>query len=638
MGDIANIIVGISIIFPVFIGLIMLLLRNTISRGIITTLTSVMLMLFSIFMLVKTPFTTGITLLSGIDISTIIMIGDFILLAIMFLLSIKYKKILPILLIIFQLVPLVYFEFIMKPHVESSLGYISFSNDHLSMVMMLLILIVGSLIAVFAVRYMNDFEHHSGIEKSRQPFFFVIIFLFLGAMSGIVLSNNLLYMYFFWEVTTLCSFLLISFSKTEESIKNAFRALWMNLIGGIAFIIAIILFYQRVGTYAIDEILFYVKLVPNTTVLSLPLALLAIAAFTKAAQFPFQSWLLGAMVAPTPVSALLHSSTMVKAGVYLLVRFSPAFMNTKLGYAIAVIGGFSFLAGSALAISQSNAKRVLAYSTVANLGLIVATAGIGTPLAITAAVLLIMFHGVSKALLFLCVGTIEHGIESRDVEDMDGLVSKMPLIGILTVIGMFSMLLPPFGVIITKLLGIEAATNAPVVLLFMVLGSALTVMFWAKWMGKVLTISNIKEEKLENYSFYTIAPLSILAFGVVLISVGIVWINKLLIEPYISYSWMIDFSVNFNDMLLIPMFIAILCLISLIPVFIVKTKPQSYREPYLCGENVCEGSRFKSALDVKVKASTGNYYLNQFFSESQLTSIVNIFALAFIFFMFGVIL
>lgn len=629
----ADIIIVFSIIFPVFIGLVLLMLRNTLSRGIIITLSSLLFIAFSVVILLATPFTSSLTSIGGINLSTIITFSDLILLSFLLYISIRYKKVLSAVLVVLQVIPLLYFEFIVKPHIEGNPGYSSFINDNLSLTMMFLILIIGSLIAVFAVKYMDEFEHHNNIKKSRQPFFFFVIFLFLGSMAGLVLSNNLLYMYFFWEMTTLCSFLLISFSKTEEAINNAFRALWMNLIGGVAFIFAIILFYSRINTFAVDEILAY----GNSEIIALPLALLAIAAMTKAAQFPFQSWLLGAMVAPTPVSALLHSSTMVKAGVYLLVRFSPLFMNTNIGYAIAVLGGFTFFAASALAIGQSNAKRVLAYSTVANLGLIVATAGIGTPLAVTAAILLIIFHAISKALLFLCVGTIEHGIGSRDIEDMDGLVSKMPLVGSLTAVGMFSMLLPPFGVIITKLLGIEAAVHTPVVLLFIVLGSALTVVFWVKWMGKILTMTNIKEKRLENYSLYTVIPLGLLTLGIIAVSVTIIQINNSLISPYILSNWGYIADINIGSMMLIPIFITILVISLLIPIFLLRANRLTIKNPYLCGENNCDGIQFKSVSDVSSEVSLGNYYLEQFFDESKLTTTINIFALAFIFFMFGVV-
>ncbi|HBQ27231.1 MAG TPA: oxidoreductase, partial [Syntrophomonas sp.] len=178
------------------------------------------------------------------------------------------------------------------------------------------------------------------------------------------------------------------------------------------------------------------------------------------------------MVAPTPVSALLHSSTMVKAGVYLVVRMAPAYQGTYLSDLVAVAGAFTFLTASVLAVTQSNAKRVLAYSTIANLGLIIACAGINTPVAISAAIALIIFHAVSKGLLFLSTGVIEHNIGSRDIEDMGGLVDRMPVTTIIVAIGVLSMFLPPFGMLVGKWASLEASTQLPLVALMFVLASA----------------------------------------------------------------------------------------------------------------------------------------------------------------------
>ncbi len=164
----------------------------------------------------------------------------------------------------------------------------------------------------------------------------------------------------------------------------------------------------------------------------LPVCALAFAGLTKAAQMPFHTWLLGAMVAPTPTSALLHSSTMVKAGVFLLVKLAPVFRVCPVpSVMVVLVGGITFALCSFMAISQSNAKRVLAYSTIANLGLITACAGVGTPEAVWAAAFLILFHAIAKSLLFLCVGTAEHHIGSRDIEDMDLLFDRMPRPGAL---------------------------------------------------------------------------------------------------------------------------------------------------------------------------------------------------------------
>ena len=193
------------------------------------------------------------------------------------------------------------------------------------------------------------------------------------------------------------------------------------MIGGIAFLGALLCF----DLWGLPLSLANLTEVANSYMapaLILPIMLLSIAGLTKAAQMPFHSWLLGAMVAPTPTSALLHSSTMVKAGVFLLVKLAPVYLAYPAASTMVVsIGGITFVLCSFMAITQSNAKRVLAYSTIANLGLISACAGVGTAEAVWAAIFLIIFHTVSKSVLFLCVGTVEHRIGSRNIEDMDGL-------------------------------------------------------------------------------------------------------------------------------------------------------------------------------------------------------------------------
>lgn len=314
------------------------------------------------------------------------------------------------------------YTFTNVPEVESA----SFNIDQFSQVMILIVNIVGTAIILFATGYMDEYEEHRHLNRQRT-FYFTMSF-FLASMNGLVMADTLGWLFLFWELTTLCSFVLISYNMDQEGINNGFRALALNLVGGIALSIGIILLATKdistlsgVGIYAGTD-------AAAAAALALPVALLCLGGFAKSAQMPFQSWLLGAMVAPTPVSALLHSSTMVNAGVFLVVKLVPAFAGTSLGTAIAVYGSFTFVMCSALALSQRNAKRVLAYSTIANLGLIIASAGIGTPLAVAAAIMLILFHAISKALLFLCTGEIEHTIGSRDIEDMAGLIKKAPLL------------------------------------------------------------------------------------------------------------------------------------------------------------------------------------------------------------------
>ena len=282
------------------------------------------------------------------------------------------------------------------------------------------------------------------------------MFLFLSAMYVIVFSNNLLWMFTGWEITTVCSFLLIGYTKTPEAINNAFRQIIMNLAGGIGFLVALFAIALTMGTLSLVEFIAAGVMAPALA--ALPAVALAFAGITKAAQMPFHTWLLGAMVAPTPTSALLHSSTMVKAGVFLLI---------------------------------SSRRSSSSDSTIANLGLIVACAGVGTPEAVWAATFLVLFHAVAKSLLFLCVGTAEHHIGSRDIEDMDLMFERMPRLARFMMAGIMIMFVAPFGMLVAKwgTLVSFADTGNVALILILGFGSAATFLFWAKWLGKLSGIA-----------------------------------------------------------------------------------------------------------------------------------------------------
>jgi hypothetical protein len=186
------------------------------------------------------------------------------------------------------------------------------------------------------------------------------------------------------------------------------------------------------------------------------MALLCFAGITKSAQMPFSSWLIGAMYAPSPTSALLHSSTMVKAGVFLLLRLSPAITGSAVGYLVAFVGLGTFLFVSLVAVTEQNTKKVLAYSTIGSLGLIVGCAGIGTPELAWVGVMIIIFHALAKGLLFLVVGTIENRLYTKDMENFDTLLSRLPGVSVLALAGMAGMFIAPFGIVIAKWAAIRA--------------------------------------------------------------------------------------------------------------------------------------------------------------------------------------
>ncbi|MEI8346123.1 MAG: proton-conducting transporter membrane subunit, partial [Pseudomonadota bacterium] len=522
------------ILFPLIIALFLFFLKGDFLRGILVRVSAIIIGVVTIALFWKMD--AGWALLEKISFDKIVLAGDIIICALVIYWGVKAKRWPIPLLMLCQFIPLIAFE--LANHSSMAVNtqlYI----DNFSLIMALIIGIVGGLIAIYALAYMKEFHQHHQEVKDRRPLFFFIIFLFLAAMFGVVFANNLLWLYFFWEVTTICSFVLIGYKQTEESINNAFRALAMNLLGGIGFVAAIIFTYYKLdGTLELSGLL-----AAGKGLALVPAALLSFAGMTKAAQMPFSSWLLGAMVAPTPVSALLHSSTMVKAGVFLVIKLAPLLEGTRVGLAVAFLGGFTFLMTSFLAIAQADAKKVLAYSTIANLGLIILCAGIGNPAAIWAAIMLVIFHAITKCLLFLCVGSLENKSSSRDIEHMDSLIVRSPMLGWMMLVGMAGMFLAPFGMLVAKWVVIKAILdNQAFFLIFLLFGSAATVFFWGKWMGRIIAIPDQKDHPKftffadEKVVLYTLTVMTFIACGIFPL------ISNYLITPYLKLTQ------NFTDL------------------------------------------------------------------------------------------
>jgi len=622
---------AVATLLPLVGGIVCYVIRNSVIRTLTVVVTAIALIGASLLLLQNGPFEYTPPPVAGIDWGTIIMVADFALLFVFLGLGLYLKNVLVTLLALAQIGLVGYFELVVAPHVEVKPALFV---DELSIIMALIISIVGSLICVYALQYMPDHEEHKHLERSRQPRFFFWLVMFLGAMNALVFANNLLWLYFFWEVTTLCSFMLIRHDLTEESIANATRALWMNSLGGVAFAAGIPLLYMNAHTLSLKAL---IEGGARPETILLPLALFVFAGATKSAQMPFQSWLLGAMVAPTPVSALLHSSTMVKAGVYLVVRLAPAYVGTSLSTFVALAGAFTFLLTAVLAISQSNAKRVLAYSTISNLGLIIACAGINTPLAISAAIMLIIFHAISKGLLFLCTGTIEHKIWSRDIEDMEGLIGKLPITATITVVGIVTMLLPPFAVLISKWAAIEASVNMPWITLFFILGSAATVVFWVKWIGKLLGAPAGLNGGAERLEALYLAPLALLVGMAVLLSAFVAPLVDAVIAravmPYYQVSGIAaagsDLSTGVGFIVIWPLFLVLLLVI--LPVYLfVRVKAEEIRPAYMCGENISDlhTVEFRSLQDKAEPVVTSSYYFEKALGEKSLNAWANPVAIA----------
>ena len=406
----------------------------------------------------------------------LILISELILMVYVTALCIKYKRYWVCLLSIVPTLLIAWFELETPEKSEAPRIVV----DHLSILMCVIIGIIGSFIIIYAVGYMHGYHHHHTEFRDRRYYFFTLLFVFLGAMYGFVLSDNLLWIDFFWELTSVCSFLLIGYTHEPVAVKNSFRALWMNLLGGTALAVGIVYFGMSTGSVSLADLVELGQ--SGDPSAEVAVALIAFAALTKAAQMPFSTWLIGAMVAPTPSSALLHSATMVKAGIYVLFRLSPAMASTTTGSMISFIGGFTFLITSFMAIAQSDGKKVLAFSTISNLGLMVACAGVGTAETIWAGIFLMLFHAISKSLLFQDVGATENSLHSRDIEDMHGLLYILPRLAFFMFIGIAGMFLAPFGMLISKWSALKASVNEGNILLvfFICFGSATTSFYWTK--------------------------------------------------------------------------------------------------------------------------------------------------------------
>ena len=650
---------AVAILLPVVAAVLVFLIRQYQLRGLIVIVTAVALIVNSIYFL-KLGEPVNFTPDNPIW-GTIITVLDYAILLFYIYAGLSLKNWLVLIFALTQIIPLAWWEFgLGASHALEEIKP-AFLIDNLAVLMVLVISIIGSLICVYAIRYMYDHEEHKPLEKSRQSRFLFWLVLFLGAMNGLVLADNLMWLYFFWEVTTLCCFQLIAHDLTKEAINNGARALWMNSIGGTAMVAAMIYLYNTNGGNIEYLSLSNIIASGGTEVfLLLPVALMCFTGMIKAAQMPFQNWLLGAMVAPTPVSALLHSSTMVKAGVYLVIRLAPAF-NPVLGMIVAVCGAFTFFAASVLAISQTTGKRVLAYSTIANLGLIIACAGLRTELAIAAAMLLIIFHAISKGLLFMCAGTIEHQIWSREIEDMEGLAEKAPLTTFITITGMLSMFLPPFGMLLGKWMALEAVYAVPLAAILFVLASAATMVFWAKWLGRLLQVTPKLGKKIESLSLSYSVPLWSLFVGIFVFGIGIAPLydrfikfavdNVIPIQHAFTEGWQIilpdaatALSLEKGVGLLgsypvLPLFI-VFAIAIVLPLLFVKLKPQELRPIYLCGEHAgdVDTDEWYAEADNVSKLELGGYYFESAASEESLNAWVYVIAIALLVIMFSIAL
>ena len=605
------------LIFPLLPALLLLTVRNDRFRSVVVWVSSLAIAAASVWM-AATNFGKDSLLFNGNEtIGTAMTVVKVLLAVAVAIYGFRRRRYWIVVLVLLQEAAGLWFELAPGHPLDATMNLYT---DKLSIVMTLIIGIVGTLICIYSLGYMRAYHAHHPEVKDRRPLFYFVIFVFLSAMFGIVLSNNLEWMYFFWEITTLCSFLLIGYTRTEEAMRNSERALWMNLLGGLAFVGAIL--YTGIEMRSVDfqKILTYGV---NGYVIVIPVLLLSFAGMVKSAQLPFSSWLLGAMVAPTPTSALLHSSTMVKAGVFLILRLAPVLSGQPSGTMVLLVGGITFLVGSIVSITHSDAKKVLAYSTVANLGLIVACAGVGTAEAVWAGILLMIFHAVAKSLMFLSVGTIESNLGSRDIEDMHGLLVKMPGMAVMITIGIAGMFLAPFGMLISKWAAMRAFIDSGnvVIVLLLVFGSSATLFFWTKWLGKIVAVLTHVDPMHKEISFAEKFSLGIHAVMTSLMCVMFPVVSQYMIEPYLRYIYGPVGTTDIigqGNIIVMMMMLAMVVVIPVALYLFTRGRKEMIVPAYMSGANTDDNRFFIGAGSEPKRMFLTNWYMKDFFKPDRL--------------------
>lgn len=389
--------------------------------------------------------------------------------------------------------------------------------DGLSLLFALMIVGIGALIVLYAGYY---FEHGEILDR-----FYIRLLAFMSAMLVVVLSGNLLMLFIGWELTSILSFLLISFNReSDEARKGAVQAVMVTGAGGLALLVGLVLLGTAAGSMEISQILAGTTLHESPWLTAMTVLIL-VGCFTKSAQWPFHFWLPGAMSAPTPASAYLHSATMVKAGIYLLIRLYPALGETLLWQnGLLAVGLITALMGAVLALSQRDLKAGLAYSTISQLGILVALISLPEGHGITAALVGILAHGLYKAALFLVVGAVEHAAGTRQLDQLGGLRRAMPGWALVTTIAALSMAgIPPLLGFVAKETLLEAALANPAALIAVVLTAGLTVAMAFMFIWDVFGGSTQKPHHLhENPDGLLFGPAA-LAVASVLGGVGVEW-------------------------------------------------------------------------------------------------------------------
>lgn len=371
----------------------------------------------------------------------------------------------------------------------AGMGVFGVLLDPLAAVLLLVVTVIGFLTVLYSTSYLREGNREHAVGPEGQASYYFWLLAFMASMAGVAVAPNFLQLFFFWELTTVCSWALISYYRSEKSLRAGFKALLMTHAGGLFFLLAILILFAKTGSFDFDA--------PSRLEGSLKgwvYGFLMVAAWAKAAQVPFHTWLPDAMEAPTPISAYLHAASMVKAGVFLMARAVSGgwAMPAGLGMLLAIMALVTVLVALSFYFVQDDLKRLLAYSTIAHLGYVllgVAMGAMGSFVGFQGGVLHILCHGFAKATLFMCAGAVAYATGTRSISALSGLARTMPLtataffVGVLAVTG-----IPPFSCFWSKFMILAGAVRVPgplgPAILILLLAESLVAFGWMLHVGQ----------------------------------------------------------------------------------------------------------------------------------------------------------
>ncbi len=409
-----------------------------------------------------------------------------------------------------------------------------FLLDPLSSLMLLVIVVIGLLVVAYSAEYLSPRNKDHAFEKPVGNYYFWML-LFIGSMIGVAISPSFLQLFIFWELTTICSWALISYTKEREALFNGFKALIMTHLGGLCFLAALTLLFINTHSFSFSAL---DALGPGMRLMVF--ILLLVAAWAKAAQVPFFTWLPDAMVAPTPVSAYLHAAAMVKAGVYLMARVaaSNAGLTHAAGLVMAIMAVITMVVAVILYFIQDDLKRLLAFSTIGHLGYVlfgVSLGILGSTTGFQGGVLHIINHGCAKGLLFLSVGAIAYATGSKSISELRGVGRRMPLVSTGFIIGLFAVTgIPPFSCFWSKFMmftgAFELGGIAGPLLGVVVVLESLAAFAWYLFVGHRVFFGEVSEKAKVAAAD---PPLTINATLIVLMALSV--LAPLIGYPFVQY-------------------------------------------------------------------------------------------------------